>query len=219
MLLRGAELDAIERMGGVRQGWLQIATQEWMASLPSGACVRSIRAAGRIDDMPWRKQSIAFLCAFCTAGFLPLAASSQTADPSRFQQFLASDFHKGLVSRALSLIPTDVFQTCPDLKSSASRIAVTQPVTFGQDGRMHSGAWWERFPVSGCGNDTVLNIYFAVTPDSKINTTTGNPGTTRADLFLQHDALQYAYQAAGAQAKDCSHFDVKDTRFEGYGLH
>ena len=123
------------------------------------------------------------------------------------------------MSRALSLIPTDVLQTCPDLKSSASRIAVTQPVTFGQDGRMHSGAWWERFPVSGCGNDTVLNIYFAVTPDSKINTTTGNPGTTRADLFLQHDALQYAYQAAGAQAKDCSHFDVKDTRFEGYGLH
>jgi len=50
------------------------------------------------------------------------------------------------------------------------------------------------------------------------NTTTGHPGTTHADLVLQHDALHYAYLAAAAQGKDCNHFDVKNTRFEGYGL-
>ena len=139
------------------------------------------------------KQS--FNSAFCTAIFLSSIAFAQTADPNRFQQFLASDFHKGLVMRALSLIPKDVFQTCPTLKSSGPAVAVTRPVTFGQDGRMTSGAWWERLPVSGCNNDTVLNIFFAVSSDSKINTTTGHPGTTHADLVLQHDAVHYAYQA------------------------
>jgi len=164
------------------------------------------------------KQSWAFNPAFCTAIFLSSIAFAQTADPNRFQQFLASDFHKGLVMRAISLIPKDVFRTCPTLKSSGPAVAVTRPVTFGQDGRMTSGAWWERLPVSGCNNDTILNIFFAVSSDSKINTTTGHPGTTHADLVLQHDALQYAYQAAATQGKACNHFDVMNTRFEGYGL-
>src|SRR3974390_1910059 len=105
------------------------------------------------------KQSWAFNPAFCTAIFLSSIAFAQTADPNRFQQFLASAFHKGLVLRAISLIPKDVFQTCPTLKSSGPAVAVTRPVTFGQDGRMTSGAWWERLPVSGCNNDTVLNIF------------------------------------------------------------
>ena len=164
------------------------------------------------------KRSWAFNSAFCAAIFLSSIAFAQTADPNGLQQFLASDFHKGLVMRAISLIPKDVFQTCPTLKSSGPAVAVTRPVTFGQDGRMTSGAWWERLPVSGCNNDTILNIFFAVSSDSKINTTTGHPGTTHADLVLQHDALHYAYLAAAAQGKDCNHFDVKNTRFEGYGL-
>ena len=103
------------------------------------------------------KQS--FNSAFCAAIFLSSIAFAQTADPNRFQQFLASDFHKGLVMRAISLIPKDVFRTCPTLKSSGPAVAVTRPVTFGQVGRMTSGAWWERLPVSGCNNDTVLNIF------------------------------------------------------------
>jgi hypothetical protein len=95
------------------------------------------------------KQSWAFNSAFCAAIFLSSIAFAQTADPNRFQQFLASDFHKGLVMRGLSLIPKDVFRICPTLKSSGPAVAVTRPVTFGQDGRMTSGAWWERLPVSG----------------------------------------------------------------------
>lgn len=116
------------------------------------------------------------------------------------------------------MVPKERIPDLPGTGIVALDNRVVQPVAFDPNGRMNSGAWWERFPVSGCGNDTVLNIYFTVSRDSKVNTTTGNPGTTRADLALQHDALPYALLAANARTKECNHFDVKDTRFEAYGL-
>jgi hypothetical protein len=95
---------------------------------------------------------------------------------------------------------------------------IAQSITFDSNGIPNAGGWWERIPVAGCGNDTTINLYFAVGADGKIATIVAFPGTTRANLVLQRDALKFANLGAGSRAKDCKQFVVTNTRFEGFGL-
>jgi hypothetical protein len=147
------------------------------------------------------------------------AAHAQTPAESQFQAFTASDFYRSLVGRAIGQLPPSVFQRCPTLVSNGSRVAVLKPIQFGSDGFPTDGAWRQSFPVSGCGNDTMLNFYFFATPEKKINTVVGVPGTTHADVTLQRDAVQFADLGAGRALKStCSEFNVRNTRFEAYDL-
>ena len=84
--------------------------------------------------------------------------------------------------------------------------------------RPNTSAWKEAIPVTGCGADAVLNIYFQAAKGGKVKTIVGFPGTTHADLVLQGDAQTYAILGAGLVDKDCKSFIVKDTRFEAFGL-
>jgi hypothetical protein len=143
---------------------------------------------------------------------------AQTSDSDRLQTFTRSEFYKSLVNRALAAIPQTIFQRCPTLVSNGSRVVVIKPVSFGSDGFPNAGMWKQSFPVSGCGNDTILNLYFFAGADEKINTTIGVPGATHADLALQRDALLYARIGAARVIKHCKAFEVKSTRFEAYGL-
>ncbi len=162
----------------------------------------------------WRAGLLAACCATMLCG--PVGA--QMADGAKFKEFLASAVHKGLVSRALAALPPTVFQQCPTLKSPGSQTTVMQPISFAPDGVPNAGAWREVFPVSGCGNGTQLNFYFAAGRDGKINTTIEIPGTTRADPLLQRDAQRFANLGAGVAAKDCRKFETKNSRFEAFGL-
>jgi hypothetical protein len=92
------------------------------------------------------------------------------------------------------------------------------PLSFGADGYPNAGSWRQAFPISGCGNDTVLNLFFFAGADEKINTVIGVPGTSHANLTLQRDAVRYANIGAALVMKSCKAFYVKTTRFEGYGL-
>jgi hypothetical protein len=148
----------------------------------------------------------------------PLDARAQTNDANQFKQFIASDFHKGLVTRAIAGISPAVFPRCPTLVSNGSQVTVLRPVTFAADGFPNAGLWKEAFPVSGCGNDTTLNLYFSAGSDEKVQTVVALPGATRADLVLQKDGYTYATVGATVAAKDCKTFYVKDTKFEGFGL-
>lgn len=140
-------------------------------------------------------------------------------DRDLFQKYMTSEFHNQLINRVLSTLPPEIFHKCPSLQSSETKISPVQPITFGADGLPNAGAWWEKFPVKGCGNDKLINVNFAIGTDGKIKTTIGLPGTTHANLILQHDAAQYATSSVGARAKDCNQFMIVDTRFEGFGLH
>ena len=145
------------------------------------------------------------------------AARAQTVAAARFQTFMASDFHKGLITRTLAGIPPAVYQRCPALVSQASQITVLRPVTYGPSGIPNAGAWRESFPVSGCGNDTTLNLFFAGTPGDKVNVLVAAPGGSRADLALQKDAFSHAALGARTIAKDCTAFYVRHTTFDGFG--
>jgi hypothetical protein len=92
--------------------------------------------------------------------------------------------------------------------------------SFAISGYPNAGVWKQTFPISGCGNDTILNIYFLAKADEKIDSITALPGTTAADLNLQNDAVMYARIGANIAVKDCelSKFIIKNTKFEGFGL-
>jgi len=143
-------------------------------------------------------------------------AQAQAPD-GKMQTFITSDFYKGLVNRALDSIHPSVFQKCPALRSPGSNITVLKPITFAPDGYPTAGFWLQKFPVSGCGNDTVLNFYFQATRDEKVNTIVGLPGTTLADLVLQQDAKTYAGVALSAHGCKGG-AQVKNTHFEGFGV-
>ena len=64
------------------------------------------------------------------------------------------------------------------------------------DGAPNAGLWRHSFPVSGCGNDTTLNLFFTAAADERITTIFGIPGTTRTDPVLQQDGIAQADAAA-----------------------
>jgi hypothetical protein len=158
---------------------------------------------------------IAFFIALC---YWPELAMAQIVDGEKFQKYLYSQPHQAFVARAFSQIPKTVFQRCPGLVSKGSNSIPLKPISFSLDGFPNSGAWKQEFPVEGCGNDTILNFYFVVGSDAKINVIVAFPGSSHADLQLQNDALTYAKLGATSKAKLCQHFDVKNIRFEGFGF-
>jgi hypothetical protein len=153
--------------------------------------------------------------------FTHAVKSPGQAPDASLQSLIRTQSYQELVNNALGRLPSAVFQRCPSLVSSGSTVTVLEPVSFAKSGNPNAGSWKQAFPVSGCGNDTVLHIYFTATPDEKISTAVGLPGSTHADLTLQRNAVTYAQTGAIAAknvAKDCNHFDVRNTKFESYGL-
>lgn len=158
---------------------------------------------------------VALAAAACTS-----TATRPSVNREKFQRFLASDVHTVLAARAISRIPEQVLRRCPALKVHGSRVGLLRPVgSFNKDGVPNDGAWKEVYPVSGCGDDVQLNVFFIVRPGPKIDTVIGVPGSTRAGLRLQTDAIAYALIGPRALAKTCQHFQIQNTRFEDFGLH
>ena len=131
------------------------------------------------------------------------------------QMFMQSPLHDQLVRDALARFPPDVFQRCPALVSKGSTVHVEEAISVGADGLPNAGAWKQSFPVSGCGNDTTLNIYF-VASSQEIRTVIAAPGDTLADPRLQADGLKYAVVAAAQTARTCQRFEITNTRWDGY---
>jgi hypothetical protein len=142
--------------------------------------------------------------------------TSAWADDARWQKFIASAVYQELVSHKLDQYPAPIFQRCPSLVLEGSKVTVIEPATFAADGNPTAGFWHQAFPVTGCGNDTVLNLFFVALPDGKIDVAAGLSGTTVADLLLQKDAMSTALGAAARpETKDCKEVYVLNTDFVG----
>lgn len=164
-----------------------------------------------------------WLKVFLAAGFLasiiqPIESRAQAPDGKQLQAFIGSELYQGLLTRALAGLPQAVFRRCPTLVSGAAKVTVLKPMSFAGDGSPIGGSWRQTAAVAGCGNDTVLNLYFSAGADGKIATLIGIPGGTVADPTLQRDAVLFVNRGAMSVAKDCKNFDVINTRFEGFGL-
>ena len=150
---------------------------------------------------------------------MPRFAGAKDADFGKLQDFTQGNFYRQLINRAFAKLPEDVFKRCPAFVSSGSQITILTPVSYSANGFPIAGVWRHRFPVSGCGNDTIWTLYASAGADEKIGIVIAAPGTTAADLTLQRDAYRYVTLQAGLIAKDCkSSFPVMNTKFEGFGL-
>lgn len=144
-------------------------------------------------------------------------AAAQAAG-GNLQAFTRSQRYQSLLKDVISHIPDTIFRRCPGLVSPGSTVTIVKPVTFGQDGVPVSGLWRQSFPVKGCGNDTILNVFFSPTGDGKINAVLTIPGSTHADPILQRDSVTYARIGAEGAVRGCQAFIVINSAFEGYGL-
>jgi hypothetical protein len=108
----------------------------------------------------------------------PMVAIAQVDGSRELEAFTKTAFYGALLNRALATLPDSVFKRCPTFVSRGSQVTILKPVSFGSDGFPNSGFWVQRFPVSGCGNDTVWTFFFSAGADEKINTVIGVPGAT-----------------------------------------
>src|SRR5215813_8360439 len=129
----------------------------------------------------------------------------RSEDEEKFSKYLYSESNKLLAAKAMSSIPETVLQRCSGLTVKGGQVLVLRPMSFRDDGIPKSGAWKQEYPVNGCA-------------DAKINAMVGLPGSTRAEPVLQTDATRQVIFSVNAKAAQCPHFDIKNTRFEGYGL-
>jgi len=142
----------------------------------------------------------------------------RSEDEEKFSKYLYSESNKLLAAKAMSSIPETVLQRCSGLTVKGGPVLVLRQMSFGDDGIPKSGAWKQEYPVNGCADDMVLNLFFDVGADAKVNAMVGLPGSTRAGLVLQTDATRQVIFSLNAKAAQCPHVDIKNTRFEGYGL-
>lgn len=154
------------------------------------------------------------LLSMVLAGQAPGAGQLPAAKPTTLPQLVASPGYQANIARLFAELPSDVFQRCPSLVSAGSQVSVLRRVSFNE-GYPVAGTWKQSFPVSGCGNDTVINIFFSGQPTGKIVSLTGVPGTTHADPVLQRDAYRYVAIAAQRLAAGCAALHVRDTRYGG----
>jgi hypothetical protein len=157
-----------------------------------------------------------FFIALALLAAAPAAAATPPTNLQRFQTFLRSDAYRDALDEALSRLSPDVFRRCNGLLTTGARVTVTVPAVFDAAGAPTRGAWRQEIPISGCGNRTVLNLYFFVAQDGKLATINSAPGTTRADYNQQADALFQARTGAATIVKECETFAVRTTRFVAY---
>lgn len=153
------------------------------------------------------------------AGFMLLGmcggAWAQSVVPGPFGMFTMSRYYNDLVTRGLVRLPSAVLTLCPKLVQGTAKLLVLEPVTMAANGFPISGFWKQTLPVSGCGNDTTLNLFFRADKNQVVETLVGVPGETHADLALQPEARQIALTAASQTIMGCGRYDVIDTRFDG----
>jgi hypothetical protein len=146
---------------------------------------------------------------------MPDNALAQASPPLPLQAFIASQQFQAYIGNLFSRLPPDVFRRCGSLVSKVSTVSQTIPPVFASDGHPVSGAWKQSFPVSGCGNDTVINFFFAAQSSEKIVTILGAPGDTHADAALQKDADRDVVLATRLRAPACADPHVLNTTYDG----
>ena len=110
-----------------------------------------------------------------------------------------------------------IFENCPSPKLQGMNVLISTLPKLDSDGTPVSGEWRMVGRVEGCGETRILSVEYLFTQDGQMKRLALLPGTTVANLRLQHDALMYA--AAGMaklSPKDCKDIKDIDTKFVGF---
>jgi hypothetical protein len=160
-----------------------------------------------VSIFSWRAWVAGFI--LCVVG--GVARADDGVDP-RFLSFLHSDAHQAAVLKAA----TDQAQGLPTPCATAhyrpaGDLALFLPPQFDGGGRIIHGLWREQVLVDGCGTVELLNIFSFATASGEPKLLGGLPGTTRADLALQRQALPLAVRGLPDKASLCHDTRVVDT--------
>ncbi len=145
----------------------------------------------------------------------PAALSQQEADAT-LRRAILSPGYQHMMAGIFNRLPSDILVRCPSMKSENSTTTILTTPTFVEGDHPTGGVWKQSYPVSGCGNDTSINIFFQAMPDKNIRVQVTAPGSTIASPQLEEDAYKYASIGAGLASKTCKTFDVINTRFMGF---
>jgi hypothetical protein len=100
------------------------------------------------------------LAALLVPNVSPTEIYAQENAAAKLQALTRSDSSSDLINNTLARIPPSVLQRCPALVSNWSNVRMRTAVSFGVDRYPNAGSWKQTFPICGCGNDTILNLYF-----------------------------------------------------------
>ena len=155
-----------------------------------------------------------------TVLFLGLVLSAK-ADPipisPELQAFLMRPEQKQAVTGMMGQQWRTIFENCTSAKLQGMNVLITTPPTFDSSGTPVSGEWRMLGRVEGCGETRILNVEYLFTQDGQMKRLALLPGTTSADLRLEHDALLFAAAGMAKLApKDCKDIKYIDTKFIGF---
>ena len=149
------------------------------------------------------------LAMLLTAG--AAARADDGIDP-RFLSFVRSQAYQAAVIKAA----TEQEQGLPGACAAAryrptGDVAFFAPPQFDGGNRIVHGLWREQVEAEGCGTVVLLNIFSLATESGEPKLLGGLPGTTRADLPLQRQALLIAIRGVPDKASLCHDVRVVDT--------
>jgi hypothetical protein len=156
--------------------------------------------------------------AFAGATFSSAAAAQNaTSVPPAVVAFTATPEHIAALMNAVrpyyGLVPS-----CTPGTAKRIGLNVVKPVSVDESGALSGGAWIEHVKVDGCNTSGLFNVFTLIRPGSTPLVGGLLPGTTRADLGLQRDALPTARQLAGAKLpQGCTDVHAVDTKFDSFG--
>ncbi|WP_189046410.1 hypothetical protein [Aliidongia dinghuensis] len=152
--------------------------------------------------------------ALLLAGLLLLdqvAFADDAVDP-RFVAFIKSDAHRAAVLKVAAAQAQGLPAPCAAARyRPAGDVDLYRPPQFDGGGRIIHGLWREQVLAEGCGTMELLNIFSLATASGEPELLGGLPGTTRADLVIQKQALPLAAKGLPPEAAQCRDVHVVDT--------
>ena len=152
------------------------------------------------------------------AAMLSSAALAQTPHvPQAVVAYTATPDHIAAAMNAVrpyyGLLPS-----CTPGTAKRVGLDIVQPVTTDDSGALTGGAWIEHVKVDGCTTSGVFNVYTQIRPGETPLVGGLLPGTTRAALRLQRDALPTVRQIAATKLPSgCGDIHAVDTKFKDFG--
>jgi hypothetical protein len=106
---------------------------------------------------------------------------------------------------------------CPTAQYALEKkISFYKQPSFDSSGKLVDGAWKQVVDEEGCGVRRILNVLVFAQGPNNVSVVPLLPGTTRADVILQKDAVKFAVQAAttvsGGREANCQIGYVADSR-------
>lgn len=154
------------------------------------------------------------ILAVMVLGLAPPAQADPLPVPPELKAFILRPDEKNAVLGLMGQQWHKIFENCATPKIQTMALVVIGPPKFDANGVPTSGEWRMVSHIAGCGETHIFSVEYLFTSDGQMKKVALLPGTTLADLRLEHDTLTYAAMAmARLKPEDCKDIVFLDTKF------